>query len=222
MLSVLRQKKEIPEGGFSNSAKEKSKEILPVLGIQLGIIIVMAAVILFVLNYFNAFSLATMYPGIFGFLPRQKASVGTIKKTSSSIPNQKITLSITCPIPRDQCSGGSAVTDNKGAQKLFGVRFQNVKKGSEIIASIGGKHVTQTKDTFTITSASGGIEVWYVVNGEYSFDKTAISSSINEGQIIGKMNGSVNTLTIYAKSILTKAPIRLELSKSGNYLTSPN
>ncbi len=209
--------------GYNIEEKESKALGLKVLAIEGVVILILAAIILTTLNYLGIFSFSKLNP----FSPKpdnkeekQVQSLVPITKPTN-VPTPKILLSISCPVPRAQCSSGKAVVELVEGQQLYGVKFSNITKDSKIIASIGGKKENLSPNIFLLTSASAGIEVRYVLSGEFSLVDTASSAaSIEEGQMIGSFNSSVNELTIYTTSTLTKKPIQLIISKSGNYLTN--
>lgn len=68
-----------------NSQAQENKTAIEFFGIETGILLVLAIIILGLLNYFNVFSLSKMYPSIFGFLPHQQFKENIKDSTEVSV-----------------------------------------------------------------------------------------------------------------------------------------
>lgn len=70
-----------------NSQLKATKPLLRIIGIEVGILLVVALLIIGILNYFNVFSVSRMSPQLFGRLPHQPYEVFTGRKIPSATPS---------------------------------------------------------------------------------------------------------------------------------------
>lgn len=207
-----------------NISAQQDQKVFKILGIEGGVFIIFVILLMGVLNYLNVFPLSKMYPGFFGFLPH-KAIVKTGNNAGapqSAVtpppPEVRKTLPfISCPLSPDICKTGQAIAEGvAGGQNIYGVRFSNIPKDSTILASLSGQKISSA-GSFTISNTDRGIEVRYLISGDF----TSISDAIvTENLVLGSFNGSSNTLTLYATATRAKQSVQLGIEKNGQYLTS--
>ncbi len=222
------KKKKLPKGSISYSNPNQPEEPVSVAAITATEFVVVGAlviIILFIFNYFNIIPVSQIFSDQLGFLPHQ-AGLGNkrivkVMPTPATASNAQTLPYISCPVPADQCKNGKAVVEDVNGGKRYGVKFTNLNQEASVSAAISGRKTKEGQNTILITNSERGIELKYVWIGDFKVtDQVNAASAVAEKQVMGNFSNAVNTLTVYAASIITKTSVKLGVAKDGKYLTN--
>lgn len=201
--------KDNPKKGIASLA------LLEVGLFELGFVVVIIAVILGVLNYFNVISLNQLYPNQLGWLPQQTSSQQVeITNQTEQIPEVPPLL---CPI-KDTSTCGEPIIQNG---KYLGIGFQLAPE-SEFYAAIPGtafflsQNIEGTVNRVSINGSDSaqGYEAIYEYFGE---SMSTTSATVLQGDLLGsvgegKFNQGENVNLIFKLTDPNRMDVELKQS----------